>query len=375
MCLNPTLIPNPWANIPNGEWLLKDTKSKYVAVPCGHCSECVATRALAIRQRCELEEMQGHPFMLFLSYSNKMIPKYTCSNGFEVRYAYFKDVTDMFKRLRKSNALTRPFRYLVISERGGQKGRIHFHGVIYLQKYEGDTVYTILNLEQILHDEILKEWRRNYGSNRNPIWEPLCTPMEYVVCGKRVGTYGLHFIQSFNDGTTLGATQYVSKYFLKRDAFTIKLQQYLHLNLEPDEYKKVWKFAKTRYISSLNFGFGLYGDYNAKTVSKQDRLELLSSLPTFQHVKDSLDRSLITQDKPRYFELESGKPIPLARYFYRFGNLYDYHVYSHFKDLNNEFGDYAVFDSRDETQLLYDKSIKDKQIDSTRHFTDFTDLI
>ena len=135
MCLNPTLIRNPWINSSNGKWLLKDTKSQFIPVPCGHCSECVATRALGIRQRCELEEMNGHPFMVLLTYSNDMIPYHVCSTGYKVQYADFSDVTKMFKRLRKSNAIGRPFRYLVISERGGKKGRPHFHAIVYTKVY------------------------------------------------------------------------------------------------------------------------------------------------------------------------------------------------------------------------------------------------
>lgn len=391
MCLNPTLIPNPWLNVKSGNWICKDTVSQYIPVPCGHCSECMATRALGIRQRCELEEMVGHPFMLMLSYSNSMLPTITLSNGKDVSYVDFKDFTNMVKRIRKRNLLGRDFRYLAISERGGKKGRPHIHAIIYVQKYPDDNFFDIINLESKLHDVFLSEWKRNvavtksksfesYGNTipntRNPIYKPLCKPVEYVVCGKRFGTFGVHYISpSALDGTSLGATAYVSKYFLKRDDFTIKLQRYLKLNLSEDEYTKVWNLVKTRYISSLNFGFGLYSNYNAKTVSRSERLDLLSELPTFKHVADSLSRSVHSQDRPRYYELESGKPIPLSRYFYHIDNLYTPSYYYHFAELRNKYGDYVSIDDRDTLEKLYQASIKDRQIVNKFSLTDFTDLM
>lgn len=387
MCVNPTLIPNPWLNVKSGKSFCKDTTSQYIPVPCGHCSECMATRALGIRQRCELEEMLGHPFMLLLSYQNSMLPRLTLSNGREVTYVDFSDFTNMVKRIRKADLLGRKFRYLAISERGGKKGRPHIHAIIYVEKQPNDNYFDILNLESKLHDIFLSEWKRNVNfsvsrsgksvaNTRNPIWKSLCKPVEYISCGKRFGTFGIHYIQpSALDGTSLGATSYVSKYFLKRDDFTIKLQRYLKLNLSEDEYSKVWNLVKTRYISSLNFGFALYSDYNARKFSRSERLSMLSDLPTFKHVLDSLDRSVLFQDKPRYYELESGKPIPLSRYFYHIDNLYDLSKYYHFSNLRNKYGDFVMIDERTTSDKLYDASIKDKRIDNKFSFTDFIDLM
>lgn len=391
MCTNPTLIPNPNLRSRIAKSFKKDTVSQFIPVPCGHCSECRATRSFGIIQRCELEEITGYPYMILLTYSNDMIPEITCSDGVTVKYADFNDVTKMFKRLRKSNAIGRPFRYLCISERGGKKGRPHFHLLLYVQKREGDSVYTPFNLEKVVHDSVLFEWRRNTATtiskrgkrqgysipnNRQPIYKPLCQYVEFHVHGKLYSNFGCHYVQpSTLDGSTVGATHYVTKYFLKMDKFSDALQSALKINLPSFEYEKVWSLVRPRYISSLNFGFGLYSDYNAKNVSRSQRLKLLEDLPTFKHVQSCIKRSLSSYDSPKYNYVYNGRPIPLSRYFYHVDNLYTPEVYNHFKELNNIYGDYVQIEERSRQELLDNELIKSKRLNQAFNITDLTDLI
>lgn len=373
MCLNPLLIPNPNLGIKSSKVFKKDTVSQYIPIPCGHCSECMANRAIGLIQRCELEELTGIPFMITLTYSDSMIPKYKLSNGKEITYADFKDLTNMFKRLKKYGAVGRPFRYLAVSERG-KKGRPHFHILLFLQRYDGDTAYTYLNLENHLFETFKKAWTRNVGSNKFPDYKPLFEFHSRRLAGKTYSNYDCHYVApSTLDGSSIGASYYVSKYVMKRDEKTIKLQRYLRLNLPFEEYQKVWSKVKTGMRSSLNFGFGLY-NYNAKLVSRIDRFKLLESLPTFEHLSKSISRSIDTQDSPKYFKLSDGKPLPLSRYFYHFDNLYDLRVYNHFKDLSNKFGDFVQIDDRDTLYRLQIDKSKSRKLDKM-FVTDITDLI
>lgn len=373
MCLNPILIPNPNFGIKSSKVFKKDTVSQYIPIPCGHCSECMANRAIGLIQRCELEELTGIPFMITLTYSDAMIPKEKLSNGKEITYADFKDLTNMFKRLKKYGSVGRSFRYLAVSERG-KKGRPHFHILLFLQRYDGDTAYTYLNLENHLYETFKKAWSRNVGSNKFPDYKPLFEFHSRRLAGKTYSNYDCHYVApSTLDGSSIGASYYVSKYVMKRDEKTVKLQQYLRLNLPFEEYQKVWSKVKTGMRSSLNFGFGLY-NYNAKTTSKEDRLVRLSDLPTFTHLKDSISRSIDTQDSPKYFKLSDGKPIPLSRYFYHFDNLYDLRTYNHFKDLSNRFGDFVQIDDRDTLYRLQIDKSKSRKLDKM-FVSDITDLI
>lgn len=393
MCLNPTYIKNVHFHKKSDGISIVNTSSKVIPVPCGHCAECVTSRHLGIIQRCELEEIYGHPFVFFLSYQPSMIPSLTCSDGVKVTYFDFDDLKDCFKRIRSKNLFGRPFRYIVMSERG-EHGVPHCHGLLYVKKESSDSVYTVMNLEKKVHDVLLSEWKRNVAplipyynkktgvtklvpNRRNPVYKPLCIPIEYFVAGKRRGTYGCHYVYyDQKDGSTIGAVTYATKYFLKDDNFTSRLQSALRLNLHSIEYHKIWNKVRNRWISSRNFGFGLY-DYQNKKVSKTQRLDLLSSLDTFKYLKICLDRSIVSQESPKYFSRSDGRTLPLSRYFYHVGNLYTKPVYDHFKQLSNmsESGDYFVCDPRTDEQFDNDKISKTRNVKNRTRFTDLTDLI
>lgn len=106
---------------------MKDTVSRYIPVPCGHCAECVRLRSTGVLQRVQLEAQFGWPFFCTLTYNDQAMPRLTCSDGVSIRYADISDVQNMIKRLRSSDAFGRRFRYFGVSELGSQKGRPHFH--------------------------------------------------------------------------------------------------------------------------------------------------------------------------------------------------------------------------------------------------------
>lgn len=125
MCISPNRIPNPNYHIYNAGTKYKDTESSHINVPCGVCPECVAVRQMSYIQRLQMEELTNHLFFCTLTYNDEMLPYVGCSNGYVIRYADVGDVQKMIKRLRKSNAFGRPFRYFGVSELGSKKGRPH----------------------------------------------------------------------------------------------------------------------------------------------------------------------------------------------------------------------------------------------------------
>lgn len=359
MCVSPNLIPNPNYGLKNKFSFMKDTVSKYLKVPCGVCSECVHVKQLSLVQRCIMESQFGYPFYCTLTYNNDSLPVLTTSDGFNIRYPLMSDVTNMIKRLRNDNAFGRPFRYFCVSELGSKRARPHFHLIWFLKKYDSDSVYTPVNLEKLLFNTILSYWCRNYGSRRNPDYRPLLTYVSKFVCGKLKSTYDLHYVvPSPLTGDSADVGFYVTKYMLKPSSKAQRLQQALKLNLSEDEYEDVWKTVKPRWISSLNFGFGCYG-LQARKMSYSDRLDYLSTTDSFKYVRSCIDRSLVSQDRPKFYDPDSGRSLPLSRYWKSFGNLFssDDAVSFYYKDP----------DRRDDNVTIDDRSMSEKLLSIEKH--------
>lgn len=351
MCVSPILIPNPNRFLKSRFALYKDIESQYIYVPCGHCGECVHSRQMGIVQRVQLESLSGYPFFCTLTYNNQSLPIYECSDGFKIRYADFKDVTNMIKRIRNNDLFGRNFRYFAVSELGSKRARPHFHILFFLERHSDDNAYTAYNLESKIREVVLSQWVRNYGSRRSPVYKPLCTYVSKYIFGQKKSTYDLHYVSpSTIDGSSSDVAFYVTKYMLKFDKHSNSLQSALKLNLNPLEYREVWNKVKSRWISSLNFGFGVYG-LQVKDLPRSERLDILSKSEAWKIVKDSIARSRITCDTPKFFNPENGKPMPLGRYWYQFGTLYTFDDY-HFFHYRNP-------DQRDDNFTFFDKSPED----------------
>lgn len=323
MCYSPTLIPNPNLGRKDKLSYVVDTKAKYIPVPCGHCGECNRLRANGILQRAQLEELFGYPFFISYSYNPQSLSRYECSNGFKIPYAPISDLQRMFKRLRKTQALQRRFRYWACTELGGLKGRPHAHVLLFLERLPEDSVYTPFNLEKSVWDVMLSEWKRNYGSRRNPDYRPLLTYVSKFRNGKLNSTYECHFVTpSVADGTTQDVSFYVTKYLCKDGEWKDKVKRGLYFHLPLEEADEVWSKIKPRSISSLNFGFGIYDDINPRKTSVTARRALLSSLPSSDIVRSSIARSKASEKTAKFYDVQTGKALPLARYWYKFGDIY-----------------------------------------------------
>ena len=189
-------------------------------------------RQSSIVQRCIAESLDNYLFFCTLTYNNDSLPVIETSSGFSIRYADMRDFTLMMKRLRKRPGFDRTCRYLVVSELGEKNGRPHFHALLVVPKLPGDTFVTIMQLETWLFENVLAEWRRNYGSTRSPVYRPLCTYTRRWIRGELKTNYDLHYLnpRSSQNGVS-DVAFYVSKYMLKRSDREKRLQQALKLNL------------------------------------------------------------------------------------------------------------------------------------------------
>lgn len=229
---------------------LHDCQSQKIPVPCGKCPQCVALKQNYFVQRCQMESFGNYLFFGTLTYNPASIRNIVV-NGYKLDYADFTDVQKMFKRIRKSNKFTRLFKYQVVSEYGGKRHRPHYHLLLSIPKFDTDDKWTPYNLEKIIHDSLLSEWRRNYGSTRLPIYKPLC---DYVVTTKG-RTFDLHYVRP--SATSAGESDvafYVSKYMCKYSKYVDSLHSALKLNTEPDEFKEVWKLLAPKCVRSHDWG-------------------------------------------------------------------------------------------------------------------------
>lgn len=257
MCISPVRIRNPNKGC-TAELLRKttDCESTYINVPCGVCCECIAKKQSDLVQRVRVLSLDHFIFFYTLTYNNESLPVYRCSTGFSIPYADHHDISCMFKRIRKDNLFGYPFLYLSVSERGKERSRPHFHGLIFIpKKYaNGDHLFTAV-METKIRNVLFKEWRRNYGSTRSPVWKPLFTYHSKFVGGKRYSNFECHYVtpHSSENGES-DVAFYVTKYVLKTSANEVRLQQALCLNLPPDEYAEAWRIVRSKCTKSLDFG-------------------------------------------------------------------------------------------------------------------------
>lgn len=371
MCYSPVLIKNPNYGRKDKLSYVVDIRSQYIPVPCGHCGECIALRSASLSQRCQLEALFGYPFFITVTYNPESLAYYECSNGFKIPYAPISDLQNMFKRLRKSGALSRRFRYYGCTELGSAHGRPHAHFLLFLEKLPEDSFYTPINLEKTVFAEVLKEWRRNYGSTRNPDYRPLCTYVCKMISGKMQSTYDCHFVvPSAQSGTTEDVSYYVSKYLLKDQPYKDKLKRNIFGKLPSfEEAQEVWSKVRPRAISSLNFGFGCYDDINPRKTSKVDRLRLLNSLKSADIVRSCVERSALSEKTAKFYDLETGKPMALARYWYKFGDIYDLEHHKVFLSRQDRVDGVSIDDRFIDSKLLSEaKYIKNSKDSLTSQF-------
>lgn len=322
MCVSPIKIKNlnygasieyqrkfPW----------KDYSSPVIEVPCGHCDECIHARQDAIVQRVQLESIKNHLFMCTLTYQEAFIP-FLMINGKKFRYADVHDVQCMIKMLKKYNAFGIPFRYLAVSEFGTEKGRPHFHVLFLFDKkfFPNEKDDYIAACDSFAsrsqhYFTCLRFWRRNVGSRRKPIWQPLTKYREKWIDGVLNRNYDFHYINPFitqNGVSDCGA--YVLKYMFKPSDQVAKKQHALRLNLSQQDYEEVWNLVKPRCFKSIGFGL------NAEVQLKQGKYIIDEDIK--KKILNDIAISRSTLDFPALFHIDTGEAKPLAEYYRHFSS-------------------------------------------------------
>lgn len=304
MCLSPLKIPNP--NYGATAELMRKTKdceSRYMYVPCNVCAECTAAKQQQIVQRCRSLCLDHYLFFVTLTYNADSLRYVDTSTGFRIPYADISDLQKMFKRIRHNNSIDRPFLYFAVTERGSKKGRPHIHFLLFVRRYKDDDTLFPAQLESYLWRLFLSEWKRNYGSDRKPIWRPLLTFKQMYSHGVRYRNYDCHYVTPHTtENGSDDVAFYVSKYVMKSSNKELRLQRALKLNLPEDEFEDVWKLVKSKTLFSKRFG----------AVTDKE----------ISHIKYGIKLSRTDNDGLKYYSA-NGQSFPLARYYRKFVSVDD----------------------------------------------------
>lgn len=344
MCISPIRIRNPNYRSSNPFALkYRDTSSLMINVPCGRCPDCVSLKQMSFTQRVQMESLESLIFFCTLTYNNDAMPYVETSQGVRLRYAAVDDVQKMMKRLRKHDYFGRPFRYAAVSERGSRSSRPHFHILFFVQRLPDDNFGSILNLEYLMYHSVMFEWRRNLGSTRKPVWQPLFTYHQKMVRGRLNKNFDLHYVNPLSSSNgEMDVAFYVSKYMVKESKHDASLQSALKLNLPLEEYHKIWNLVKSRTFCSVGFGYNC-----SDTISAYIR----------QCVQDSKALS----DAPSFYNKDSGQSFPLSRYYKGKGDLFSVADFDFFYRKSHSV-DNVVLDDSDVSEKLRKINIFDNRV-------------
>ena len=303
MCTSPISIPNPYYNRVRsvnrlnahfqdpkvGFNRLHDTANQFIQVPCGHCLQCVSMRQAHINQRVQMESLRSELFMITLTYNNESLPILNVGE-YCMAYPLWKDVQNMFKRLRKK--LPHSIRYIMVSEYSKRR-RPHYHGIIAIEREDIVKHYksSVSFAERELSKLFIKEWRVNVGSTRVPVYMPLFT---YARKGRKCNFDFHHIVNLPNHENDVSF--YVSKYVTKYDSHIHKLLTKIKLDteVEPEFTPVVLSALKPRCTISKDFGD-----------------------PNFPAIRDYITKCILKDETklPQFYDLYTGQPSLLSRYY------------------------------------------------------------
>lgn len=153
-------------------------------------------------------------------------------------------------------------------------------------------------MEPRLYQLFFHEWKRNYGSNRVPIWKPLFTFAQKWRHGKLYRNYDLHYVVPYSsEHGSDDVAFYCSKYLLKPVERENRLRFALKSNLSVEDFKATWQIVRSRFFCSK--GFGAASDFEKDFISL------------------CIDNSCRDSDGLKYYASD-GSTQPLARYYRKF---------------------------------------------------------
>lgn len=224
----------------------------------------------------------------------------------------------------------RNLKYLAVSELGGEKGRPHFHVLLFLEHRPSDFLKGLHSYRSVssdlirpsvrsrLHDLIYNWWRDNWavnvGSRKNPIWEPLyqfvLKPDPTVKSGFKC-TFDCHLVENeLTDAGFLDVAFYVSKYILKSSDREIKRKVFLQHSLDDATFSKFWRIVRSRMMISKGFGV------HSETVVNDAGRHMIKPDPSVINELHNNVRLDAGKSPGPVFVNDSGEHRPLSRYYF-----------------------------------------------------------
>lgn len=203
MCVSPLKIRNRFSNTIHYRSELGGiltvppnlySRKEFIVVPCGKCVECRDKYLNSIYQRAYVESLSSYVYFITLTYDNEHIPCITLPNGKVVYYADYRHIQALFDRFRKN--FDRDYRYLCVNEYGDNNNRPHFHLLLFVAKYDDDTIITPFNIERDLFDKFYTYFAVNVGTRKCPVYERLFTYRYKYLNGKLYSNFYLTYVDS-----------------------------------------------------------------------------------------------------------------------------------------------------------------------------------
>ena len=340
MCLSPIRIPNPnkarylGKAALNQSWNfehLKDNQSDYINVPCGVCKQCIFQAQMELVQRVQMESMYNYIFMGTTTYKEEALPRITLPDwedehgylheGYTYRYAKYQDASETIKRMRGNNVFGVPFKFLVVTERGGKRQRPHFHWLLLFKKEDIGNYHDVLNFEAKHKWTLLNNWKRNQGSRHYPLYQELCEYHENYRGGKLRRNYDFHYVNPIlSKGGVTDVAFYVLKYMLK-GMDELSTRRAIKKNYDASLAWDFWQKVKNRREYSL--GFGLDIDYSKRGKDRSIKEEMCNP-EIIKYLKDGVQRSLKAKEEYAFYYCpENLLTFPLAEYYKKFPFIYN----------------------------------------------------
>lgn len=361
MCLSPIPIKEKGGNLR----IIHDTKkygiidntyktdkygihqSRYMLVPCNHCSQCIAIAQMEMVQRIQMEAMKNTLYFATITYKEEALPRYETPyiedeksgelrEGYNYRYFEYRDLQDTLRRMRDNNVYGIPFRYLAVTERGSERARPHAHIIFSFRNEDiGKDYLDKINFQEEMKWKLLENWKRPIPGSRKkyPLYMDLCEYHEKLLRGKWYRNYDFHYInpRTSKEGIT-DAAFYVLKYMFKNSAHEEKIRQALKLNYDEVVASELWEKLKSRRKYSL--GFGLNPTFEGKN---REITENNVDQDIVKYLRDCIERSKKHRTEyAYYYPPEKLLTFPLANYYKRFGFIYNSDDEDFFYNVNPE---------------------------------------
>lgn len=250
-------------------------------------------------------------------------------------YANHHHLQDVIRHFR-NDVLSMPefsgrkMKYLGVSELGGQKGRPHFHLLLFIEKLPSDLVVSssslrysgsrnfrpsvITGMTDCLYNWFRDNWAVNVGTKKFPKYEPLYTYIRKPDPSSPTGwkcTFDCHYVSpEATEAGTDDVAFYVSKYIMKASDREVKRKVFLQAALDETTFAKFWRIVRSRMLISKGFG-----THSETVVNSDGRHEILPDADVLREINSNCRLDAGKSPGP-VFVTDMGKHRPLSRYYF-----------------------------------------------------------